>query len=222
MQLNSVVRSALTILSLAATSQVFAVSTADLEPRPKDYANEQIAGITQSELTKRWWQWASSFEYADSPVSDPTGERCGAGQEGPVWFLAGTYGSAPARRTCHIPAGKHLFFPLINYVVMPQNCNCSSCEIATGLAQSITNSPTGLFVELDGRAMDKLAQHRIASPPGCFNVAARIPGGPKIEPSASDGYWMHLPPLEKGTHKLRFGGTLSSLRQELIYILIVE
>jgi hypothetical protein len=33
-------------------------------------------------------------------------------------------------------------------------------------------------------------------------VAARIPGGPKIEPTASDGYWMHLLPLEKG--RLRY------------------
>jgi hypothetical protein len=105
---------------------------------------------------------------------------------------------------------------------MPSDCNCSSCEVATGLAQSMTNQPMGLFLELDGRSMDKLAQHRVASPPGCFNVAARIPGGPKIEPTASDGYWMHLPPLEKGRHTLRFGGSLPSLQQELIYTLIID
>jgi len=222
MQLKLIARYALAIVSFASALPALAASTTYLQPRPKDYANEQVAGISQSELTRRWWQWASSFEYAESPISDPTGERCAAGQEGPVWFLAGTYGSAPARRTCHVPAGKHLFFPLINYVVMPRNCNCSSCEVATEMAKSITNSPMGLFVELDGKSMDKLEEHRVASPPGCFNMAGRLANGPKIEPSASDGYWMHLPPLEKGTHKLRFGGSLSSLRQELNYTLIVE
>ena len=198
-----------------------AVDTSMLNPRPKTFAQEEIGGITQSELTKRLWQWASSFEYSQSPVSDQTGDRCSAGQEGPVWFLAGTYGSAPAKRTCRVPPGKHLFFPLINYIVMPRSCNCS-CERMTDVARSMTDQAMGLFVELDGRAVAKLDERRVASPAGCFDAAERIPGGPKIEPSASDGYWMHLPPLEKGTHTLRFGGSLPSLRQELIYTLVVE
>ena len=41
-------------------------------------------------------------------------------------------------------------------------------------------------------------------------------------PSGSDGYWLGLRPLAKGHHTLRFGGSLPSLRQELIYTLIVD
>lgn len=134
-----------------------------------------------SASSPRWWQWADSFEYPDSPVSDSTGERCGAGQEGPVWFLAGTYGSAHVRRTCHVPAGKHLLFPLINYIVMPRTCNCTSCDDVRATAKEMTDSAMGLFAELDRRAMKNLEQHRVASPPACFNMAGRIPNGPKIE-----------------------------------------
>src|SRR5258706_15099654 len=119
MNLPALVCCIFAILALSAASHAHAVSTDDLQPRPKNYADEQVAGMTQSELTQRWWQWAASFQYADSPVSDSTGERCGAGQEGPVWFLAGTYGSAPARRTRHIPAGKDPFFSLLKQLVMP-------------------------------------------------------------------------------------------------------
>jgi hypothetical protein len=180
-----------------------------------------VEGISQSELTNRWWQWAGSFEYADSPVSDATGERCGAGQEGPVWFLAGTYGSMPAKRTCKVPADKYLFFPLINYIVMPRMCGQCSCDQVVATAHEVTNGAMGLFTELDGRALGALNEHRVASN-GCFNVAGRIPNGPKIEPAASDGYWLLIPPLPKGKHTLRFGGSLPSLRQELIYTLIVE
>ena len=90
------------------------------------------------------------------------------------------------------------------------------------MAHGITDSAMGLFVELDGRSLSALDEHRVASPPACFNLAERVANGPKISPSASDGYWMHLPPLKKGTHTLRFGGSLPSLRQELIYTLIVE
>ncbi len=78
----------------AANAHAVSSSPGAYAPALPDIA--KVEGISQPELTNRWWQWAGSFEYADSPVSDATGERCGAGQEGPVWFLAGTYGSKPA------------------------------------------------------------------------------------------------------------------------------
>src|SRR4029078_12765446 len=68
-------------------------------------SHELIAGESQGNLTVKWWQWASSFEYAESPGSDRRGERCAAGQQGDVWFLAGTYASKVTRRTCRIPEG---------------------------------------------------------------------------------------------------------------------
>ena len=43
-----------------------------------------------------------------------------------------------------------------------------------------------------------------------------------MEPSASNGYWLLISPLEKGRHTLRYGGALSSLRQEISYTLIVD
>src|SRR6185436_15739419 len=80
-------------------------------------ANAPVFGKTQAEWSQAWWQWAGSFDHAESPVADRTGENCHLKQEGPVWFLAGTYGTRRTVRTCTVPQGKHLFFPLINYVV---------------------------------------------------------------------------------------------------------
>ena len=181
-----------------------------------------VAGLSQQDLSVRWWQWAASFRYADSPVSDQTGERCGAGQEGEVWFLAGTYSSSATRRTCKVPEDKYLFFPLINYVVMPSNCpGCTTCESVTFTARAMTDGVMGLFAELDGQALPGLDDHRVASA-ACFNLAERATPRVKMEPSASNGYWLLLPPLAKGRHTLRFGGALPSLRQELIYTLLVE
>ena len=184
---------------------------------------DDVAGESQAGLTVKWWQWAASFDYATSPVADRTGERCAAGQQGDVWFLAGTYGSNVTRRTCHVPAGKPLFFPLINYMVMPADCShCLTCDAAAREAHHVTDDPMGLFAELDGASLQDLERHRLASP-SCFNLAARAgANAPKIEPTASDGYWLALRPLSKGQHTLRFGGSLPSLRQELVYTLIVE
>ena len=75
-------------------------------------ADEPIAGLTQEDWSRVWWQWAATFERYQSPVADPTGELCASKQSGDVWFLAGTYGTARTIRTCMVPRGKHLFFPI--------------------------------------------------------------------------------------------------------------
>jgi len=214
------IRSVLVVVLLIAAACSSVPPDRDVSPLPVDAA---VAGMSQPELTRQWWQWAGSFDADKSPVADVTGERCGAGQEGPVWFLAGTYGSRPTHRTCRMPAGKYVFFPLVNYIVMPTGCNgCAiTCEGMRATARDMTDSPVGLFTELDGRSFTGLDGHRVATA-SCFNVAERVPGAPMVGPSASDGYWLLLPPLPKGRHSLRFGGSLPSLRQELVYTLIVE
>src|SRR5690348_4878465 len=80
-------------------------------------AAEKVAGKSQEAWSKAWWQWAGSFEQHDSPVADRSGASCGRKQSGQVWFLAGTYGSARTLRRCTVPAGKYLFFPLVNNIV---------------------------------------------------------------------------------------------------------
>lgn len=66
-----------------------------------------------------WWQWALGVPAATNPVLDPDGSFCAERQVGEVWFLAGRFGfdpdfSVPTTRTCTVPTGKSLFFPLIN------------------------------------------------------------------------------------------------------------
>jgi tetratricopeptide (TPR) repeat protein len=187
---------------------------------PPIAAKDSVAGLSQPQLTIRWWQWAASFRGSDSPISDRSGRLCGAGQEGPVWFLAGVFGSEPVQRTCHVPAGKALFFPVINYIVMPNGAS-AGCSDNLRTARGMTDSPIRLFAEIDGERVEALEQHRVASP-GCFNPGERAPGHPMVGASASDGYWLALAPLPPGRHKLHFGGMLPTLAQDVTYTLIVE
>src|SRR5213083_1086403 len=69
-------------------------------------------GLTYAEWGAAWWQWVLSIPFAQNPIFDSTGEDCDVGQSGPVWFLAGTSGST-AVRSCTIPAGKSIFFPIV-------------------------------------------------------------------------------------------------------------
>jgi hypothetical protein len=48
-----------------------------------------------------------------NPATEPTSKNCAINQTGPVWFLPGTTGGA-AERTCTIPAGKAILFPVIS------------------------------------------------------------------------------------------------------------
>jgi hypothetical protein len=70
-------------------------------------------GLTYEAWTARFAQWRHSLPMAIDPGADPTGERCGYGQVGPVFFLVQS-GEEPAERTCTIPAGTAVLLPLLD------------------------------------------------------------------------------------------------------------
>ena len=183
--------------------------------------SENISGLTQAEWSVKWWQWAYSFPRASSPVADMTGEKCGEKQPDGLWFLAGTFGTARAIRTCRVPSGRVLFFPLVNYVVYPRQGASVSCLALASEAARITNDPHVLILELDGRRFDLPLTHRQV-PSSCFDIGvAREPPTP-LAPTAANGYYVALRPLSPGTHTLNFGAILPSLQQAVTYTLIAE
>src|SRR5439155_23432452 len=71
-------------------------------------------GHTYSDWAARWWQWALAQPLSTNPVLDTTGANCAAGQSGRVWFLAGTFSAGTVSRSCTVPAGTALLFPVLN------------------------------------------------------------------------------------------------------------
>lgn len=177
--------------------------------------NETLAAISQSEWSERWWQWAFSFERVRSPVADQTGAMCASRQSGDVWFLAGTYGTKRVERTCTIPHGKTLFFPLVNYLAFRGNDSAESCVSLASRASALTNEPSALILDVNGKRFDNLKAHRV--PSRCFSV---VPG--QKTDAVSDGYFVAIHPLPRGTHVLNFGGVLPTLMQAVTYTLTVE
>src|ERR1051325_2933921 len=72
-------------------------------------------GHSYGEWAALWWQWVLAIPADENPLTDTTGEFCDVGQAGPVWFLAGTFGSS-VERSCTIPAGKAIFVPVHNWI----------------------------------------------------------------------------------------------------------
>ena len=180
-----------------------------------------VAGLSQEDWSRAWWQWAWSFDDIDSPVADRTGALCAGKQRGSVWFLAGTYGTRRTVRTCTVPRGKHLFFPLINYVVMPRTDRPISCAEVTRDAAEMTDDVAGLVLEVDGVRYAGLKRHRQATRQ-CFDMGTLTEPATRIFPSAGNGYYVMLKPLPPGRHEINFGGALPDMLQAVTYTLIVE
>lgn len=137
-----------------------------------------------------------------------------------MWFLAGTYGTQRTIRTCTVPKGKYLFFPLINYVAMPSTRH-TRCSDVTENAAQLTDNATALVLDIDGTRVQNLNNYRQATT-HCFDMGQRAEPAVRIYPSAANGYYVMLKPLSPGTHILNFGGALPDMLQAVTYTLHVK
>lgn len=168
--------------------------------------DQTVAGQTLPDYANFWWQWALSMPDRESAIVDTTGAFCGNGQSGPVWFLAGGYGSSKIRRACTIPADRHLFFPIINVVQNLFPATLADCQAIRAEAARNNDTYVYLKVLLDGEALTEPQRFRIASA-DCFDPFARTPAdaqAPRDALAATDGYWIMLRPLPPGPHLLEF------------------
>jgi hypothetical protein len=165
-------------------------------------------GTAYSDWTAKWWQWALSIPKEVNPVGDETGKYCGRGQEGPVWFLAGTFGGS-MERSCTIPAGKAILFSPINvecsYAEFPDLKTESDLKACAKSGQDLT---TETDVTIDGVQVQNLQDYRTQSP--LFDLTlpeGNVFGLPANTTKAvSDGVWVFLKPLPPGNHEIRSKG----------------
>lgn len=105
-----------TTLRTTAILAALLLVTALAPARALDQNPGAIAGKTLAEWSALWWQWMVSIPVADNPQMAQGEVDCGVGQQGPVWFLAGAPSGVTAQRSCTVPRGKALFFPVFNAV----------------------------------------------------------------------------------------------------------
>jgi hypothetical protein len=188
-------------------------------------------GKTYEEYAALWWQWALAVPKAQNPIFDGA---CDVNQSGNVFFLAGTTGGT-ATRTCTIPAGKGIFFPILNNVNRhcPEHVNADyTCDFATDdeflhycAAWPAENGTRTMTLEIDGVAIDGLDEYRAhsetfadTSPVNTNEGISSACSGPIREnscgvpvgsprKSVADGHWVMLHPLPVGKHKIHFAGT---------------
>jgi hypothetical protein len=190
--------------------------------------NAQPYGMTYGEWSAKWWQWAYSLPVDQNPFFDENGSCANGanGQFGPVWFLTGVFNvSGTAVRNCTVPAGKALFFPIINAedATLESGATGEDLRIYTTWAMSLV---TNIAAEIDGVAVVNLYDYRAVSPLFVYgplpennmlqlfgfdapagSTSAGLPGVPPVPSAAADGYYLMLAPLPVGQHTIHFTGT---------------
>jgi hypothetical protein len=145
------------------------------------------------ELAVQWWKWAMRRPEGQDPVTDRSGSRCAQDQPDDVFFLAGTTGGA-VRRRCEVPAGRPLFFPVLN-VVCPQSVGKRSCGDVVRDAK--------VRVEVDGQPADTSF---IVSDAFEAQADPRSPLAVKGPKTVAAGHYALVEPLDPGKHRIAFAG----------------
>jgi hypothetical protein len=203
------------------------VNNSSMSSTPTPFPADTVQyNLTYGEWTAKWWQWVVSVPEDRNPAADETGENCGEGQSGPVWFLAGTFGGLN-ERNCDIPANKSIVFPVINaecsyaeYPDLKTESELRSCAVSSN------DGVSELMVTIDGQAINEsqLRSYRVQSP--LFNLTLpenNIFGLPASTTQAvSDGFWVFLPPLGPGQHEIHFRGAVVDFTTESVNNFVTE
>jgi hypothetical protein len=193
-------------------------------------------GQTYGRWAAEWWQWALGVPAAVNPILDTTGKDCAQRQVDKVWFLAGSFSSDPVVRACEVPAGKSLFFPLINnfsgaflndrpeerteeFVREAGSCT-EPVEISVKIDGFKVLKPTRFFTGASG---SQSPFFNVQLPPGNLVGDETMVPELVLSPSAEQGYYLFVRPLRPGTHTIRWtaSGCTPGGSQDITYNLTV-
>jgi hypothetical protein len=200
-------------------------------------------GKTYGEWSAAWWEWAYSMPVTGHPLFDDTGINAAAGQSGQVWFLGGTWTAIEtnniwvgnATRHITVPAGKALFFPIINVEVNnvsvpPPPTTATEAELRE-LAKWIQDQAQNMTCTIDGRPVQGLADplntpYRVQSPlihyiiPADNVYGTDAVAGPNPPPGdVADGVFLMLAPLSVGEHVIHFTGEINIPDRDYLFSL---
>jgi len=192
---------------------MLATPVASADPRVAPIGS-QPGGSSYAEWGAQWWQWALGTPASSNPLA---GADCDGGQEGKVWFLAGVLTAGEDQRTCSVPTGTALFFPVINKAWV-SFLSDPAAERTEAFVRSHAVCEAGeVSATIDGVPVaDVKRYYASADESPLFDVqlpADNILGATEadipqllLSPSAHSGYYLFVHPLRPGTHTLEWHG----------------
>src|SRR5438876_5449605 len=163
--------SALAIIAVAILAVGALVQAAGPNLNPTVFPlNSAPYGKSYGQWSAEHWKWTFSLPADHHPLTDTA--DCSAGQAGPVWFLGGTFVSTTeggitigrATRDCSVPAGKALFFPIIDSECSTLEGNGTTDAELRGCAKFFQDHAHDMTCTIDGVAVQDVASYRAQSP----------------------------------------------------------
>ncbi|MBV9653064.1 MAG: hypothetical protein JOZ42_00735 [Acetobacteraceae bacterium] len=210
---------------LAGSALQVNVARADQETE----AEQQTGAVSIQALAAQWWEFVTSIPTSVNPLTDETGQYCMVGQRGNIWFLGGVLNaSGNATRTCAIPEGKTLFFPVLNAIGVntPNACGQNSVPLSLADLRAMNkmqiDSVTTKTATLDREPLNvrretskifaiTLPQDNLFSAPG-----SPCPAG-VYSPVVDEGYYVKLSGLRAGSHVLEIKGSTPNFNLDVLY-----
>jgi len=189
-------------------------------------AHAHAYGKSLGAWTAAWWQWALALPFSAHPLFDSA--SCDAGQSGKVWFLGGAFTGTETTRECTVPYGKAILFPIVNVecstVEPPPFFGGNEAELRE-CAAVFQDTAFGLSATIDGHDVANIDQYRVQSPVFDFTLPEDnifgMPAGTSGQ-SVSDGVWILLAPLSRGSHTIHFEGSFPGFPIVVTYNITVE
>lgn len=165
-------------------------------------------GATRGEWVARWWQRAVSVPEEINPSFDPTGERCGFGQYGPVSVLAGAFTTEPHDRTCVVAEGPAIYVRIVGMGCTTVEPPPFSGRTEAELRECVSANAEDILedgLRINGEPVEGLdAYRRTASPLFTLTFAEGtvfgVPAG--VAESVSASYSVIIAPPSPGAYEI--------------------
>jgi len=213
-----------TLLGCATDENVTSQSEAVCDVNPMLYPkNARPFDRSLERWSELLWSWIYAQPLDQNPILDPTGDDCGIGQQGPMWFLAAVPGSTlgtNVSRTCTIPRHKGILVQLAS-TVNDYPCPDPAFHPAPGqslfdfLIAPITplfDDESGFAISFDGIDLVDPLSYRYTSDDlflfkGDLSMQAFDPcvTGHQ-QPAVSDGFYLPFKPMSPGAHTIVING----------------
>jgi hypothetical protein len=163
-----------TIVPAAAPTEPAPPSAIEVLPPDESYA-----GATLGEWGARWSQWTLSLPEEINPGSETTGQACGYGQNGPVFFLPALLGRESLSYDCVVPEGTAIyvgwFVSNCSSVEAPPHFGGNEQELRACIEATAPPPPSGWELSINGQAVDDIESYRTTTPMFTVNVVEGRP-----------------------------------------------
>jgi hypothetical protein len=178
--------------------------------------NSKPHGKSYSEWAAVWQKWVleTTTSHYYKPDGDPNQVQC-VEIEKNVWLLFGTYNQTGAHveRSCTVPPGSALFYPLVNVAYSAWQDDPPETRTEQFARQQVAGLKDSVQIAatIDGSSVDVPLNYFEESAIYAVNVTKELAeiykdygrvAGEVWEPSVDAGYYLFLDPLTPGQHTL--------------------